>query len=425
MALDSIEKQASNEDRTLAARLAYLLWAGPPQRTRLILATGHLMLFLALLVFVVADTVAYFNEELATPFTRFSRLLVLAGLGAYLAVVIRQADNRYRGVEPEQDEIILKLGYGDHPLRLVCHRVAHAIILFSLAWTYLAMNLGAFLKGAVIGSLIMAFGRIANLSLKPQWLHQTRPWPKWRSIKLGWNSIRVVAVLLVFMVLAPYFQSHDANVPSAELQTGWELKEVHTLSRGLGAVQGGLRFYMDEAKDGDGYPAALILITLKEPNGFLWDRIQEAIFDGLAEQSGDKNVNPEDELYFGTRTTAQGYETRFFIYNGTAEASAFFTKGAQMRLIGEGWYAKQERVMVIAIGFAQISTETLSTEPEPPEQLPSNYHDYWNWTVDLLPQDLKDDPRLKEIFPVPDPTNTTDTRNWLELYNMIPTVEAW
>ncbi len=426
-ALGQLESQATDKDRSLAAKLAYLLWAGPPNPTKLMLIGGHILLFLAIMVYVIADTVAYFNEEAASPWTRFAELLVLAGLGAFLAVIIRQIDNRYRGVEPERDEIIMKLGYKDYPLRYICHRAAHFFILSGLGLTFLLQNLTPFLVGAFLGSVIMTSGRITNLLMKPQWLHQTKPWPKWRTIKLGWNGVRLIAVLIVFGMLFPFFESHDAELKERHLNSaenpGWELKEEFTISRGLGAVQGGLRLYQDPAED-EGHPALLVLITVKEPRGILWDRIKEEIFAGMAQQEDDKNVNQEERLYFDTRTTVQGYETNYFIYNGTAKASTFFTEGAEIRLIGEGWYAKREKVMVIAIGFAQISTETLSTEPVPPEQLPPELHDEWNQTVDLLPTQLKDDPRLKEIFPVPDPTNTTDTKNWEELYHLIPRVIA-
>ena len=233
-ALGLIEGQASDKDQSLAAKLAYLLWAGPPNPTKLMLIGGHILLFLAILVYVISDTIAYFNEEAASPGTRFAQLLVLAGLGAFLAVISRQVDNRYRGVEPQKDEIILKLGYKDYPLRYLCHRTAHFFILSSLALTFLFMNLTGFMVGAFLGSFIMAIGRISNLLIKPQWMHQTKPWPKWRTIKLGWNTVRLFTVFITFLVLFPFFQDHDAAVPSAQLDgkvhNGWQLEADHSVN---------------------------------------------------------------------------------------------------------------------------------------------------------------------------------------------------
>ena len=426
-ALELIEGQASDTDRSLAARLAYLLWAGPPNPTKLMLIFGHILLFLAILIFVIADTIAYFNEEAASPWTRFAQLLVMGGLGAFLAVISRQVDNRYRGVEPDRDEVIMKLGYKDYPLRYLCHRSAHFFILTSLALTFLFMNLSAFLVGAFLGSFLMAGGRIVNLLMKPQWMHLTKPWPKWRSIKLCWNGVRLFSIFIALVVLFPYFQDHDAALPSAQLDAkvhnGWVLEADHSISRGLGAVQGGLRLYFDDGRneegDSDGYPAILVLITLKEPRDFATKRLVDLIREMIDAQMKEQEVVDEYELALLSRTTVQGYQTSGFIYNATADGSTYLTKGEEVRVIGEGWYAREQNVMVVAVGFAQISSETLDKDPAPPEELPDPVRDTLEAIWELLPDEVqKQDPPI-------DPTNTTDTRNWLELYDLVPQVEAW
>lgn len=425
-ALSWLERQASSKNQNLATKLAYKLWAGKPNPTRLLLILAHILLLFAIFVYVIADTIAYFNEEAASPFTRFAQLLVMGGLGALLGVILQQMDNRYRGVEPKRDEVVLKVRYSNRPLRVICHRIAHFFILSTLAVTFLVQNLGPFILGAGIGSIIMAGGRIVNLSVKPNWLHQTKPFPKWRSAKLGFNVVRVFVVIIVVGITVPYFEDHDAAIPQAQLdsktQNGWVLEEDHSFSRGFGTVQGGLRLYLDDGRnaegDQDGYPALLVLITLKEPRDFLLEDLLKLIDESVEEQLREQQVQDLEVWANQTRVTDQGYTTHFTIFNATARGSLFFTKGEQVHIIGEGWYAKNENVMVVAVGIAQVSDETLDKAPELPD------------TPDYPGKELVDEgyklwEELVQQNDIPnDPTNTTNEQNWLELLGLIPTVTA-
>ena len=163
----------------------------------------------------------------------------------------------------------------------------------------------------------------------------------------------------------------------------------------------------------------MVLITLKEPRDFATQRLIDLIRTMIDAQMKEQEVVDEYELALLSRTTVQGYQTSGFIFNATADGSTYFTKGEEVRVIGEGWYASQENVMVVAIGFAQISSETLDKEPEPPDELPDPVRDALETIWELLPDEVqKQDPPI-------DPTNTTDTRNWLELYGLVPQVKAW
>ena len=120
----------------------------------------------------------------------------------------------------------------------------------------------------------------------------------------------------------------------------------------------------------------------------------------------EQKIELDTEMESGSRKTKQGYETQYIIYNGTAKTEEWgvgninysVTKGAESRYIGEVWKAPEHNLLIVTIGLAMISSENLNdnTGIEPIDNLIEDY--------------------------IPNPIDSTDTKNWEELLELIPEV---
>ena len=175
---------------------------------------------------------------------------------------------------------------------------------------------------------------------------------------------------------------------------------------GLGFASTSFFLYLDDGEDSegesDGYPAMLFVIAIKVPI----DLDEKDALDELDKQFHEMSLEQEIELKAhiedGKRTTKQGYATQYVIYNGTAkserlgsdEAGINVTKGSETLYIGEVWKAPEYNLLVVSMGIAVISSEEI------------NDHGF----ADNIPLNL------------PNPTDTTNTQNWDELYELIPEI---
>jgi hypothetical protein len=133
------------------------------------------------------------------------------------------------------------------------------------------------------------------------------------------------------------------------------------------------------------------------------DELDRQFHEMSLEQEIKLNTHIED----GQRTTKQGYSTQYVIYNGTAKSERIgfedvgynVTQGAETRYIGEVWKAPEYNLLVVSMGIAMISSEELNdqTGVGPIDDL----------VDDLIPNK---------------PTETTDMKNWNELYDLIPEI---
>jgi hypothetical protein len=163
----------------------------------------------------------------------------------------------------------------------------------------------------------------------------------------------------------------------------------------------------DSEGESDGYPAMLLVIAIKVPI----DLDERDALDELDKQFHKMSLEQEIELKAhvedGKRTTKQGYTTQYVIYNGTAkserlgsdEAGINITKGSETLYIGEVWKAPEYNLLVVSMGIAVVSTEEVNDQTgiDPIDDL----------IDDLIPNK---------------PTDTTDTKNWIELYDLIPEI---
>ena len=221
-------------------------------------------------------------------------------------------------------------------------------------------------------------------------------------LKLG---VGFTITILFLAIMRPAFGVRDARINDDDLYSsnnpGWQLESSETAIDFMKVLYVSMRFYQDEAKD-EGYPAMLVLVSLKIPLVELSaEEMVKRMREELEDHSKDENVIIEKELENGMRKNAEGRDVYYFIYNGTSgDETTFFTKGRTMKTLGAVWRSEKNSLH-IAIGFAQVSNITLNNT------------------------DIIDDPPVPLPTPIPNPLNTTDETNWNELFGLVFKVETY
>ena len=121
----------------------------------------------------------------------------------------------------------------------------------------------------------------------------------------------------------------------------------------------------------------------------------------------EQEIDLKEHITNGTRTNKQGYQTQYVIYNGTAKSERLgpdemgvnITKGSETLYIGEVWKAPEYNLIVVSMGIAVVSSQEINDQTgiDPVDNLIDN----------LIPNK---------------PTDTRDTKNWDELYELIPEI---
>ena len=307
-------------------------------------------------------------------------------------------------------------------LRSIGSWTVRGLLVLGLLWTLGAQNLRPLLFAVALGAPLYLGCRA----------FAARPCSRGRLARRA-----VAAAMLALMIMlpplawAPLFLPATAALPGEQVQgddgNGWEVIEHQTVEKmlGLGLVEVQVSVYVDDGRDADddydGYFAILIVVALKLPLDLEEKILLDVIEKQFKDRSIDEEINLTAHILNGTRKTAQGYPTQYFIYNATAKNETLdvgtyyshpVTEGAEMRYIGEAWKAPEMHLLVVTIGIAIISTENPETTPPPPGPLPGPVKDLWEQAGEM-----KD-----EL--IPDPTDTTDTRNWVELLDLIPQVKC-
>ena len=226
----------------------------------------------------------------------------------------------------------------------------------------------------------------------------------------------VIAIIIVLPCLAlmPLYDSATVKLPEIFIQgdsgNGWKNAMSQSEEYGLGFASTSFSLYFDDGEDSegenDGYPAMLFVIAIKIPI----DLDEKDALDELDRQFHEMSIEQEIELDThiedGQRMTKQGYATQYIIYNGTAKSERIgfedighnVTKGAETLYIGEVWKAPEYNLLVVSMGIAVISNEELN------DQTGIVFIDDW----------------INEN--VPNPNDSTNTKNWEELYELIPEI---
>ena len=338
----------------------------------------------------------------------------------------RKKSNEFRGVEPNDGlirqgwyfvlgklniEIIkakwsFKLWGTNIRIRRAGYILCSVFLFLGLLITVGNSNMIPLLLAITIGVPIYLTGRALSGIPRP-----------WKRMALRATTCFAIAIIIVLpcLMLMPLYNSATVKLPGEFIQgdsgNGWKRAMSQYDEYGLGFASTSFSFYLDDGEDSegesDGYPAMLFIIAIKVPIDLderdALDELDRQFREMSLEQEIELNTHIED----GQRTTKQGYSTQYVIYNGTAKSERIgfedvgynVTQGAETRYIGEVWKAPEYNLLVVSMGIAIISSEEVNdqTGVGPIDDL----------VDDLIPNK---------------PTETTDMKNWNELYDLIPEI---
>ena len=291
-------------------------------------------------------------------------------------------------------------------IRRAGYILCSGFLFLGLLITVASSNMIPLLLGITIGVPIYLIGRALSGIPRP-----------WKRMALRSATCFAIAIIVVLpcLILIPLYNSATVKLPGEFVQgdsgNGWKRVMSQYDEYGLGFASTSFFLYLDDGEDSegesDGYPAMLFVIAIKVPIDLderdALDELDRQFHEMSLEQEIELNTHIED----GQRTTKQGYSTQYVIYNGTAKSERIgfedvgynVTQGAETRYIGEVWKAPEYNLLVVSMGIAIISSEEVNdqTGVGPIDDL----------VDDLIPNK---------------PTETTDTKNWNELYDLIPEI---
>ena len=291
-------------------------------------------------------------------------------------------------------------------IRRAGYILCSGFLFLGLLITVASSNMIPLLLGITIGVPIYLIGRALSGIPRP-----------WKRMALRSTTCFAIAIIVVLpcLILMPLYNSATVKLPGEFVQgdsgNGWKRAMSQYDEYGLGFASTSFFLYLDDGEDSegesDGYPAMLFVIAIKVPIDLderdALDELDRQFHEMSLEQEIELNTHIED----GQRTTKQGYSTQYVIYNGTAKSERIgfedvgynVTQGAETRYIGEVWKAPEYNLLVVSMGIAIISSEEVNdqTGVGPIDDL----------VDDLIPNK---------------PTETTDMKNWNELYDLIPEI---
>ena len=355
-------------------------------------------------------------------------VLLISALCSYIIYKDRRNTNILRDVEPENGLIrkgwyfllnklkvkIIKANYSlkvynkKIEVRNLGYILSSVILLLTFTITHINSNLIPMLFGISLAISVYMTGRcLAGI-----------PRPRNRMVARSFVCTLVaICVILPCLNAAPLFMPANAllssNFLDVESGNGWKKSYSQVDEYGLGLASTSIYLYADDAKDSegndDGYPAILFVIVLKVPF-----EIDEAVpldilNDQFQKMAIEQDIELDAKLESGSRKTSQGYDTEYVIYNGTTKTEKIgtdeinykVTKGSESKYIGEVWKAPEYNLLVVSMGIGIISSETINEDTgfEP---------------IDDLVDDI-----------IPNPTDTTDEKNWNEMLNLIPEIYCY
>tara|TARA_B100000686_G_scaffold123097_1_gene130390 strand:+ start:2844 stop:4517 length:1674 start_codon:yes stop_codon:yes gene_type:complete len=310
------------------------------------------------------------------------------------------------GIEVIESKWSFKLLGRSIKVRNAGYLIFSAILLLGLFVTVASSNMKPLLLSLMIGAPIYFAGRA--LSGIP------RPWKRMTLRSLACSTIAIM-IILPCLLLLPLYNSASVELPEAFIQgdsgNGWKKAMSQHEEYGLGFASTSFFLYVDDGEDSegdsDGYPAMLFVIAIKVPIDLderdALNELDKQFHDMSLEQEIDLNTHIED----GKRTNKQGYQTQYVIYNGTAKSERLgsdemginITKGSETLYIGEVWKAPEYNLLVVSMGIAIVSSQEINDQTG----------------IDPV------DSLIDELIPNK-PTDTRDTKNWDELYELIPEI---
>ena len=355
-------------------------------------------------------------------------VLLISALCSYIIYKDRRNTNTLRKVEPEDGTIrkcwyfilaklkieIIRANYSFRlnnkqlKVRNLGYILSSIVLLLAFAVTHINSNLIPMLFGISLATTIYMIGRcLAGI-----------PRSRNRMIARTFACILVaICVIMPCLTFAPLYVPANAVLPTnfldGENGNGWKKTYSQVDEYGLGLASTSIYLYADDAKDNegneDGYPAILFVIVLKVPFEIDETVPLDILNDQFQKMAIEQDIELDSELESGKRKTSQGYDTEYVIYNGTTKTEKIgtedvnykVTKGSESKYIGEVWKAPEYNLLVVSMGIGIISSETVNEDTgiEPIDDL-----------VDNL---------------IPNPTDTTDEKNWNEMVDLIPEIYCY
>ena len=338
----------------------------------------------------------------------------------------RKKSNEVKGVEPID-------GWIKQAWNIVLEKLGVEIIDAKWSFKLFDRNIRVKHAGYLICSGILFLGllsTVASANMKPLLLSMAIGLPiyltgralagiprPWKRMALRSTACSIVAIMIILPCLAlmPLYNSASVKLPGAFVQgdsgNGWKSAMSQHDEYGLGFASTSFFLYLDDGEDSegesDGYPAMLFVIAIKIPIDLderdALDELEKQFYEMSLEQEIDLDAHVED----GKRINKQGYETQYVIYNGTAKSERLgsdevginITKGSETLYIGEVWKAPEYNLLVVSMGIAIVSSQEINDQTG----------------IDPI------DELVDEIIPNK-PTDTRDTKNWDELYELIPEI---
>lgn len=238
------------------------------------------------------------------------------------------------------------------------------------------------------------------------------PRDNWRMAMRSFGAtFAAILIVLPCLALIPLYETSTVIIPKEHIQgdsgNGWKnvMNEYEVV--GLGLASTSFVLYaddgLDEEGDRDGFPALLFVVAIKIPFNLEEEDMLSVLDEQFKEMAIEQEIDLDTKIEQGSRVTAQGYDTQYSIYNGTAKTDEFgfgdfsrsVTKGSESRYIGEVWKAPEHNLIIVAMGIAIISEEQINddTGVEPIDEI-----------IDIIPNN---------------PNDTVDTENWDELQGLI------
>jgi len=291
--------------------------------------------------------------------------------------------------------------------RRLGYQLCSASLFIGLLFTHTQASMIPLLQSICVGVPLYCAGRVLAGIPRHEWRMVVRT-----------AGAAFVALIIVWPCLAliPLYETASVKIPKSYIQgdsgNGWKnMMNEHEVV-GLGLASSSFVLYaddgMDEEENQDGFPALLFIIAIKVPINLEERDMLDVLDEQFKEMAIEQEIDLDSEIIKGSRITKQGYNTQYSIYNGTAKTDEIgllgynrsVTEGSESRYIGEVWKAPEYDLIVVAMGIAIISEEEINDQ--------SGYENL---------DDLIDN--AKDLIPN-NPNDTTDTKNWLELLELIP-----
>lgn len=374
--------------------------------------------------FAVISFLFYYASSFGAGTGFWTFFLAAISIGFFIIHRDRKKTNEFRGVDPKPGLITQAyqyiLTYFKIPVlnakwsfefykrtidsRDLGYNLCCLLLFIGLLITHTSENMIPLLIGISIGIPIYLIGRtISGI-----------PRSNKRMLLRSFSALLVgLLVIIPCLWLMPMYNTASIKVPVTYVQgdsgNGWKNVMNEYDEYGLGLASTTFSLYIDDAEDNegnsDGYPGILMVVAVKVPIDIEEKDMLSELDKQFKRMAIDQEIELDSEIDKGSRTTRQGYETQYSIFNGTAKTDSIgfegynrtITKGSKTLYVGEVWKAPEYNLIVVAMGIAIISEEEINdkTGIDPIDDIIS----------DLIPNN---------------PTDSTDVQNWLELLEIIP-----